>query len=312
MAESEDTAAIPVLEIGGTHVTAALADPYAGRVMSVHRRDLDSAGTAETIVDTLVDAAETLGTHPCWGIAVPGPFDYHLGIGRFAQVGKFDALADFDLSQALRSRLAGRPELIFLNDADAFGIGEVIGGAGQGHRRAVCLTLGTGVGSAFIADGVPVNDGPTVPPDGSVHLLSWHGADIEETVSRRGIRRRHAQLARTDLDVHEIAELARAGDRTAQQTFDETFRALGSCMAPWLARFEATALILGGSIAGYFDLLAGPLRRGILAVQPTLTINIQPAVHPETAALIGVAAHAIRARSTAQQNLLPGKELDFS
>ena len=280
---------VPVLEIGGTHVSAALVDPDAGRVAVSHREDLDATGTAAAIVAALTGAGRRLGRHPRWGVAIPGPFDYRNGIGRFAHVAKFESLDGFDLGRALSAGLGGAPAVSFVNDADAFGIGEAVAGAARGHRRALCLTLGTGIGSAFISDGVPVNDGPDVPPDGSVHLLQWDGAPIEETVSRRALRRRYRALTGADLDVHEIAELARSHDAAAGRTFTDCFTALGSCLAPWIRRFGATTLVLGGSIAGSFDLVEGPLQLGIRAADPLQRIAARPAAHPHTSALFGAA-----------------------
>ena len=284
---------VPVLEIGGTHVTAALVDLDAARVARSYREDLDAAGTAASIVSALTAIGHRLGVHPHWGVAVPGPFDYRDGIGRYAEVDKFDSLSGFDLGRALSAGLGGEPVISFVNDADAFGIGEVMAGAAQGHRRALCLTLGTGIGSAFIADGRPVNDGPEVPPDGSAHLLRWHGDHIEETVSRRAIRRRYTELSGDELDVHQIAQLARDQNPAARRTFSECFTALGSCLAPWIRRFRATALVLGGSIAGSFDLVEGPLGRGIREVDPDQRITARPAAHPHASALFG-AAHTAR------------------
>ncbi|MFF1570529.1 ROK family protein [Streptomyces sp. NPDC058293] len=51
----------------------------------------------------------------------------------------------------------------FPHDADAFGIGEYAAGAAAGHERALCVTLGSGIGSAFIDHGEPVNEGGLVP-----------------------------------------------------------------------------------------------------------------------------------------------------
>ncbi|MEK8144748.1 hypothetical protein NKH18_33290 [Streptomyces sp. M10(2022)] len=44
---------------------------------------------------------------------------------------------------------------------------------------------------------------------------------------------------------------------------DHAFRALGVAMAPWLTRFQATVLVVGGSIAGSWDLVTAPLREGL-------------------------------------------------
>ena len=59
----------------------------------------------------------------------------------------------------------------FLNDADAFGLGEWWTGRQRGARRIVAATLGTGFGSAFLADGRVVH-GPGIPPGGEIYRIS--------------------------------------------------------------------------------------------------------------------------------------------
>ncbi|MET7543942.1 ROK family protein [Streptomyces sp. NPDC005507] len=64
----------------------------------------------------------------------------------------------------MQHRLTPEPgALRFPHDADAFGIGEYAAGAAAGHERALCVTLGSGIGSAFIDHGEPVNEGALVP-----------------------------------------------------------------------------------------------------------------------------------------------------
>jgi glucokinase len=276
--------AVPVLEIGGTHVTAALVAD--ATVETAARLPLPANGSATEILDGIAAAAATLNAPPGsrWGVAVPGPFDYAAGIGLFRDVGKFDALCGVDVGAELRRRLP-TPTLHFLNDADAFGIGEYVSGAAAGHPRAVCLTLGSGVGSAFLDRGLPVDNGPLVPPDGSAHLLQHGGRPLEETVSRRAIRAAYARATNAEApDVQAIAERARSGDDEAKSVLDNAFRALGTTIGPWLATFDATVLVVGGSIAASWDLVEGPLRAGLPA-----EVELRPASRPTDAALLGAA-----------------------
>lgn len=276
--------AVPVLEIGGTHVTAALVADAA--VETAARLPLPAQGSATEILDGIAAAAAMLTVPPGarWGVAVPGPFDYAAGIGLFHDVGKFDALYGVDVGAELGRRLPA-PTLRFLNDADAFGIGEYVSGAAAGHPRAVCLTLGSGVGSAFLDRGVPVNDGPLVPPDGSAHLLRFQGRPLEETVSRRAIRAAYAEVADAEApDVQVIAERARSGDAEAKSVLDNAFHALGATIGPWLTTFDATVLVVGGSIAASWDLVEGPLHAGLPAA-----VELRPASRPADAALLGAA-----------------------
>ncbi|MFE0417936.1 ROK family protein [Streptomyces tendae] len=294
----------PVLEIGGTHVTAALVDLSAGTVHGRPAREpLTPQGGAEEILGRLARAASRLEAPPSatWGVAVPGPFDYAAGVALFQGVGKFDSLYGTDVGAALRARIRPAPAALrFVNDADAFGIGEHTGGAAAGHARAVCLTLGSGVGSAFLVDGMPVNDGPLVPPEGSAHRLVLDGRPLEETVSRRAIRAAYARAQDGDPDdvpdVRGIAARARAGDAPAGTVLAHAFRALGVAMAPWTIRFGAGVLVVGGSISASWDLVVAPLREG-LSDGGAAGLRVAPALLPDTASLLGAARWAASSAS---------------
>ncbi|WP_405996777.1 ROK family protein [Streptomyces sp. NBC_00829] len=290
---------VPVMDIGGTHVTGALVDTVTRAVLPdcMVREGLDSNGTAEQIVVSIGRCASRLPRAAAsdWTIALPGPFDYPRGIGQFEGVGKFESLRGVDLRAALSALVPQARSFRFLNDADAFALGEWWAGAAEGRRRAVGITLGTGVGSSFLDDGRVVGDGAAVPPHGRAHLLSYEGLPLEETVSRRAIRDRYAQVVNDRdgrcVDVHEIAARARLRDGTARSVLADAFAALGSTLAPWLAAFEASVLVVGGSMAASWDLIVKPLSRGIDIAAPGLLghLEVTPARRLHDAALIGAA-----------------------
>ncbi len=243
---------VAALDIGGTHVTAALIDVGAWMVVqsSVCRRSIDSSAHAGAIVDSIVDAATCLAAAEGirWGVAIPGPFDYERGIGDFRGVGKFDSLRGVDVGAMLRERGVGSGGVIhFLNDANAFGIGEWVAGAARGHARAIAVTLGTGVGSAFVVDGVALHHGPGVPPEGRLDLLQIDGRPLEHTMSRAAIRPRYAAAVDDGSapDVEDIAVLARAGEAAAHRAIAEPVAALGRLLAPRATAFEAGVIVIG-------------------------------------------------------------------
>ncbi|MCW2538356.1 MAG: glkA2 [Frankiales bacterium] len=261
---------VPILEIGGTHVTAAWIETTPWRVTGAVRVEVDAQGTAADIVGAWAETAASLqpAAGARWGVAMPGPFDYVHGVARFAGVGKFDALDGVDvraaLMTALQARSARPSEIDFINDASAFLVGEWLAGAAVGADRCVAITLGTGVGSAFLEHGRVVDDDPRVPPEAEVHLLSYRGRPLEDHVSRRAIRRAYAAAGGdAKLDVREIAEAARAGEPMADRVFSTAFEVLGEVLAPWLAGFGAQTLVIGGSIVGSWDLVAPAIRRGL-------------------------------------------------
>src|SRR5579859_5335999 len=177
-------ALVPVLEVGGTHVSAALVDSHTWAVVTQSRVDVDGSGDAATILDTWAAAAAALRAVPgaSWGVAMPDPFDYARGIARFRDVGKFDALDGLDVGAELAQRLGGEPSFVFLNDADAFVLGEWTQGAAEGCARCVAITLGTGLGSGWLVDGRVTTEEPGVPTLGRARTLSIDGVGLEEVV----------------------------------------------------------------------------------------------------------------------------------
>lgn len=292
----------PVLEIGGTHVTAALVhrhdDAWTLRRNSLVRLALDAHAPAEDILDAVAQAARLLGNahNTQWGVALPGPFDYQRGIGRYEDVGKFDALNGVDVRAGLAQRLGELASgLTFLNDADAFGIGEHALRQ-RSRARLVCITLGTGIGSSFLVDGIPLKAGPGVPPDGSCHLIGFRGRALEETVSRRAIRQKYAEVRAGDHDqahppdVHEIAASSRHGDEAAERVLTSAFTALGEALAPYLYDFRAESLVIGGSMAGSWDIVSPAVRNGLLLARPSLReLPIIRSDEFEEACLVGTA-----------------------
>lgn len=96
------------------------------------------------------------------------------------------------------------------------------------------------------------------------------------------------------LDVREIAGKARAGDLVARRVMDDAFSALGQTVGPWLARFHATVLVVGGSMAASWDLIARPIQEGLLRMETEVLsrLVLTQARQPEDAALLGAAWYA--------------------
>lgn len=297
---------VPAIELGGSHVSTARVDLEARRLLPGSRRrmSLDSAAAADEIIRHIAGCARhsTGSASEPWGIALPGAFDFEAGIGFYAGAGKFESLDRVPLRPLLTLAIEPPPsDIAFVNDADAFVIGEWLGGAAAGERRAVGITLGTGVGSAFLEDGRILTEDPRVPPEGRVDLLTIGGRPLEETVSHRAIVARHAVVAQEGRgglsSVREIAAAARAGTPGAARALDEAFRALGTTLAPWLDRFGTRVLVVGGGMLGAWDLIERSLRAGIATTGDAANdIRLVPSAGTEEAALLG-AAYTARERT---------------
>lgn len=294
---------IPVLEIGGTHLTTALVDRSTWTVVpgSSTRSAVHPKADTDALLDEFAAAANAVdGAHGGeWAVAIPGPFDYEHGVGRYEGVDKFESLTGRSVRDGLLARILPAPaSLHFINDADAYGLGEAVVGAARGYSRSICLTLGTGMGSAFIVDGVPVQDGPGVAPEASIHLVQYNGKPLEETMSRRAILAGYAHAvgtAESGIDVAEIFGLARSGDALASTVIEDALTGLGRAVSSTLRLFRAEVLVLGGSMTGSWDLVEPLVRRGLVAADPDqATLPIVRAEHPEDAPLVGAAYWAVR------------------
>jgi glucokinase len=224
-------------------------------------------------------------------VALPGPFDFAAGVAWY-QLDKFASLYGHDLGRSLRERL-GLDQVVFLNDAEAFTVGEWSAGELRGLDRCAGITIGTGIGSAFLAAGRAIRTGDTVPPGGELYRTAHNGHPIEHWISARAILNRYAELLGSppprSTGVKEIAELARAGDEKAKDALVGAFQVLSDALVPWLERFGATRVVLGGSISGAFDVVADVFPFPVSATADT-----------EHSALIGAAAHY--ERSTGSEN----------
>lgn len=287
---------LAVLEVGGTHVTSALVDPAELATVRSERMEIDSSADSVSLIDVFASAVERLNTRVSrLVVAIPGPFDYERGVGGFEGVEKFGSLRGICLGDELAARLGCRVR--FLNDVTAYAMGEYL--RLQQPRRLVALTLGTGVGSAFLLDGHPVEEGPLVPQHGWAYTLEHGGRPIEESFSRRAIISAYIEAAGASLektaDVEEIACLALAGNPVASAVFKKSYGALAAALAPWLVGFRTEVLVLGGSISQAWELVDRwflPEIRRHFERYRSRTPEIVTDENGEEAALIGAALYA--------------------
>ncbi|RFA22490.1 ROK family protein [Subtercola boreus] len=291
---------VSVADIGGSHITAAVVELAGSEatVVASAGRDTDPHGSADDILQAWAGACRTaaakagLPSRAPWGIAMPDPFDFERGTGTFDDVGKFEHLSGVDIRGELAARLGAQPSTVrFVHDAAAYGIGEWMFGAASGHDRAVCITLGTGVGSSFLDHGVPVHHRDDVPANGTVHLLEIAGMPLEESVSTRALVASYSARASETITVKAMAERARGGEAMAMEVLETAFFALGAALGPWLDAFEASVLVAGGSMSRSWDLLDTPFRAGVAEARPEVAekIEITPSTLLDDAPLLGVA-----------------------
>ena len=285
---------VGALDIGGTHVAGGRVDVLAASVEPRSRMSepLPARGTRAELLAVISKVARSIAVPPIarLGIAVPGPFDYGGGVSEIAH--KLEGLEGVDLRAELHaaSVVPDAAAIRFLNDAEAFLVGEWWAGAARGHARAVGVTLGTGLGSAFGEEGKIVRSGERVPPHGELYRLDFEGRPVERTISRAGLLDVYRGAPRDDDDVEQLASRALEGEEAARDVFTHLGTSLGRFLLPWLRSFEPSCLVVGGSIARSWALFASSLRAELDSVPGLRAVTV--ADHLEDAPLLGVAYHA--------------------
>jgi glucokinase len=283
------SACVIALDVGGTSVKSALVAPGGHVIGKPSIIPIDSSSEADNILGTFAQIIsihlDQAQTSDVLGIAFgfPGPFDYAAGICLIEGVEKYGAIYGVNMRDTLGARLdLGGLPILFRNDAEAAVVGEARYGVGRDYRRLIGLTLGTGCGSAFVVDGVPVTFGLGVPPNGWLYPVLFRGFRADDVFSIRGIESRLRSAGVTEQSVKAAAAAARAGNVGARQVF-ETFGAdLGSFLNSHAVAFAAEAVLVLGRIAGAMDLFGPPLCQA-------LSVPALPGERDPDAALLGAA-----------------------
>jgi polyphosphate glucokinase len=161
------------IDIGGTGIKGALVDTATGELLTERvKLSTPDGGEPDAIVKTVVELIEKLG-----GLAEDVP----VGVCFPAVVKNGTTMSAANVSkkwigleaEKLFEKAIGR-DIHFVNDADAAGYAEVRYGAAKDRDGLIMLTtLGTGIGTALIYNGVLV-------PNSELGHLELKGKDAEK------------------------------------------------------------------------------------------------------------------------------------
>lgn len=311
-----DAVAIGV-DLGGTNIRVAEVDRR-GRL----RRELRYATPAQRgpqeVVDRIREAigrlldTATRGGFVGIGIGSPGLVDHREGVVRIPP--NFPGWDEVPLGPAIEETF-GLPTRV-ANDVNAMALAESHLGAGRGYDSLICITLGTGVGGAFVLHGevytgVSGTAGEighiTVEPRGPRCNCGNYGClermvgaqyIVERAVKKLEATETHSilhQLAGGHLESLTpklIAEAARQGDPLAREVFWETGEYLGIVFAGLVNFLNPEAIVVGGGVTRAGELIFEPMvktvRQRAMPI-PAQVVHIVPAQLGEQAGVIGAA-----------------------
>jgi len=284
-------------DIGGSHITCAAIDLVTGKIFreSLTERTVDNQASAETIIGTWTEALSNVLSKFAVenvkgiGFAMPGPFDYVKGISYIRGVAKYENLYGVNVSETIAKKLGVNGDFLlrFMNDASAFAVGEAWTGSAAKFDRSLSITFGTGFGSAFISKRIPIVDGPLVPKLGCIYHIPYREGIADDYFSTRGLLGRYKKLTRKELSgVKELATLA-SSDKTVNDLFIDFGENAGLFLAPWLKKFRAEILVVGGNISHAYNLF-GDVFENRLKTEGC-NCNVAISTLKEDAALLGSA-----------------------
>lgn len=203
---------------------------------------------------------------------------------------------------------------VLTNDANAATIGEMTYGAARGMKDFILVTLGTGLGSGFVAngqliyghDGLAGELGHVIAERNGRQCNCGRKGCLERYASATGIvitaqqwltERNDATILRdmeSPLTARMIQDAAQNGDSFALELYDYTARILGQSLADMVAVTSPQAILFFGGLANAGDILLRPLKKhleeNLLNIYQNKVVLLRSALPDADAAILGDSA----------------------
>jgi len=319
------------IDIGGINTAFGLVDEngdlYAESVISTKKYPFfedyptyvkDLCEALHTLADSLSFEYELVGI----GIGAPNA-NYHLGtIEKPANLWKFrptesgsdENLRIFHLADDVKACFPG-VEVLMTNDANAATIGEMVYGNAKGMKDFIMITLGTGLGSGFVAngemiyghDGFAGEFGHVVVEHGGRECGCGRRGCLEAYVSATGIKRTAFELMATmnepsemrdiafsDFDASMVSTAASHGDKVALEAFRRTGEMLGRALADVVTVTSPEAIFLFGGLAKAGKFIFEPtqwyMEENMMATFKNKVKLLPSGIQGKNAAILGASA----------------------
>lgn len=288
------------IDVGGTKIAAGLVDPqgrvWARRVVptDAHRGGAAVLATTERLAAELLAHASTAA----WAVAGIGVAVCEL----VDPAGNVTSSHTVDWAgMPVQETLSQLAPVVVESDVRAPALAEARFGAGQDFTSFAYVTVGTGISSCLVIDGVPWAGERGNALVLATMPLTVAGADgalveftLEEYASGPALARRYAQsTGHADARSEDVLAAAAQGEPEAREIVRNSGMTLGSAVA-WLVNVtDPAAVIVGGGLglAGglYWESFVQATRAHIYA-ESTRTLPIVPAALSVDAGLVGAAA----------------------
>ncbi|MBO8485674.1 MAG: ROK family protein [Bacteroidetes bacterium] len=230
------------VDLGGTNVRVGLVE--GNRIVRLLSQPCHAKGPEEEVTGQIFSMIEELlPGSPVKGIGVGVPSVVDMDKGIVYDVIGIPSWKEVHLKELLEARFS-LPAYIN-NDCNCFALGVSRFGEAKGYREAVCVTLGTGVGSSLVIDGrlyAGHNTGA-----GEIGNIPYLDKDYEFYCSSRFFVSKGTSGKDAEKD-------AAAGKPDAVRLMDEFGVNIGRLVKVIMYAFDPHVIVFGGSIANAFDL----------------------------------------------------------
>ncbi len=289
------------LDIGGTKMAGGIVDA-SGQLLVKEQipTTTDSGGLA--IVNRAVSLLESIlentrdSSPEVIGISTGGQVNE---VGEI--VGGTGMLPGW-VGMPLKETIADRFKLptTVLNDGHAATLAESQFGAGRNQGSMLCIVIGTGLGGGLAIDGRIQRGAHGLAGSIGQIKVSVDGRSLvplEDLVSGPGLLTAYNNRVTSHQAAgsgQEVAQRAKAGDELARKTIGEMGMWLGLGLSHALHVYDASCVVVGGSVAQIGDLLLDSARQALRAHghSTVATTPIFPAELGPEAQLVGAAVYA--------------------
>jgi glucokinase len=292
------------IDVGGGSAKIGILSP-AGEVLGHETVASDPTVPAPALLDRYLDVAaqmqRTLGIGELCGIGIglPGHIDSIRGTTR---LGNVPALDEFPIVDYVSARFGTK--VYIENDATLAAVAEHRYGAGQGSKRFLTVTLGTGIGVGFIENGRPIHTANgtmgdighvIVDPTGKRSCRQGCHGCLESVASALALEDDYHNLKgiRDDLRLDTLFASAQAGDPECSRIVDGAAQFIGAAVVTWMHIFAPDRIAFAGGLSAAGENLLEPIRKSVsrLAMKDyAVNVSILQATLGSKAGLVGAAA----------------------
>jgi len=312
------------IDLGGTNIVAGCMPEDGSREIAMRSQPTRAELGPDTVTERIVEMIEDVIKTTCEetgaqredflgvGMGAPGPLDRERGV---VIVAPNLGWRDYPLRDLVHNATGLNATLD--NDANCAIYGEWWQGAARGGNWVTGLTIGTGIGGAFIVNGRLFHGASDVAGEighTTIDMTGRHckcgnygcleayasGTAIAERAREALVRDEEGSMLREMVDgrmdritAQTVYDAAKKGDALAHEIVRETAKVLGAAVANLLNLFNPDVVVICGGVTQAGDLLFDPLRTEARrrAFKPAVdACRIVPGSLPGTAGVVGAVA----------------------